>query len=66
MKPPARTKALALVPVAWPAAETSNVENELIDNPNGTETLRLEGNDSATFVDGELVDERVLPVRNVE
>jgi hypothetical protein len=38
------------------AAETSNVENELIDNPNGTETLRLEGNDSATFVDGELVD----------
>jgi hypothetical protein len=30
--------------------------NELTDNPNGTQTLRLEGNDSATFVDGELVD----------
>ena len=41
------------------ASETSPADalgNELIDNPNGTQTLRLEGNDSATFVDGELVD----------
>jgi PBP1b-binding outer membrane lipoprotein LpoB len=38
------------------AAEQSNLDNELIDNPNGTQTLTLEGNDSATFVDGELVE----------
>jgi hypothetical protein len=37
------------------AAAAENLGDELIANPNGTQTLRLEGNDSATFVDGELV-----------
>lgn len=37
-------------------AAAVNETNELIANPNGTQTLRLEGNDSATFVDGELVE----------
>ena len=38
------------------SATAENAGNELIDNPNGTQTLTLEGNDSATFVDGELVE----------
>ena len=43
-------------PAEQPVSELPNPENQLIDNPNGTRTLRLEGNDSATFVDGNLVE----------
>lgn len=37
-------------------AGRQNVENELITEGNGTRVLRLEGNHSATFVDGDLVE----------
>jgi hypothetical protein len=37
-------------------AGQQNVENELIETENGARVLRLEGNDSATFVNGNLVE----------
>ncbi len=38
-------------------ATANDVTDELIANPNGEgQVLRLEGNDSATFVGGELVE----------
>lgn len=40
-----------------PPAATTNASNELTDNLNGAgQVLRLEGNDSATFVGGNLVE----------
>jgi hypothetical protein len=39
-----------------PVSALPNPENQLTPNANGTRTLHLEGNDSATFVGGNLVE----------
>lgn len=48
-------------PASIEASQQQNVDNELIDQANGTRVLRLEGNDSATFVGGELVEVNRAP-----
>ncbi|MGH6659178.1 MAG: hypothetical protein ACREBM_05955 [Sphingomicrobium sp.] len=48
---------------AAPTATTQeqNLDNELIDQGNGLRVLRLEGNDSVTFVGGEIVEVNRVP-----
>ena len=43
-------------PAAQPVGSLPNPENQLTANANGTRTLHLEGNDTVTFVDGNLVE----------
>jgi hypothetical protein len=43
-------------PAAQPVSSLPNPENQLTANANGTRTLHLEGNDTATFVGGNLVE----------
>ena len=38
------------------SAQAQNLDNELIAMDNGSRVLRLEGNDSVTFVGGEIVE----------
>lgn len=42
--------------VSTETAQAQNLENELIEMNNGSRVLRLEGNDSVTFVGGNLVE----------
>ena len=43
-------------PTARPVSELPNPEDQLSANANDTRTLQLGGNDTATFVDGNLVE----------
>jgi hypothetical protein len=43
-------------PAARPVSELPNPEDQPSANANGTRTLRLGGNDTATFVNGNLVE----------
>ena len=43
-------------PFARPVSELPSPENQLTANANGTRTLHLGGNDTATFVGGNLVE----------
>ena len=43
-------------PAARPVSELPSPEDQLSANANGTRTLQLGGNDTATFVDGNLVE----------
>lgn len=48
-------------PASIETARQQNLDNELINQGNGARVLRLEGNDSVTFVGGELVEVNRVP-----